>query len=73
MTRSADGYCRLNKTKEFGCPIDRPLLCPNGFCSRTTAECAGEASCPTLNRPFKCADGSCKNNITACRRPLRTY
>jgi len=60
MTRSVDGYCRLNNnTLSYGCPSSKPLMCPNGYCSRTKAECAGEASCTSLSKPFRCADGGC--------------
>jgi len=59
MTRSVDGYCRLNVTESYGCPTNKPLMCSNGYCARTLAECAGESSCHHLSKPFRCTDGVC--------------
>jgi hypothetical protein len=58
MTRCEDGICRVNCPFFNGCPLSKPLHCPNGYCARNLGECAGESSCP-LATPFRCINNKC--------------
>ena len=72
LVRCEDGTCRSNCLHFNGCPLDRPLYCPSGFCARELAECAGESSCP-FNRPIRCRDNLCKTFAFECKRGYKTY
>ena len=60
-----DGICRETCPIYNGCSNDKPLLCSNGFCVKSIAECAGISNCG-LKNPFRCKDGSCKSSIKDC-------
>lgn len=38
-------------------------MCPSGRCATNLGECAGASSCPTLDKPFKCSNGNCVNDV----------
>lgn len=49
--------------------MSAPLLCPQGSCEKYPYECAGGHYCE-LNKPFLCADMSCKVNLRSCPATL---
>ncbi len=73
MTLSVDGICRKEKIFYNGCPNDSPLLCSTGHCVKNLAECVGESSCPTIEAPFRCIDGSCVPLISDCKSSKRNF
>jgi hypothetical protein len=48
------------------------LTCPNGYCARDEAECAGESRCPS-DRPFRCITNECVADRDACKTPMRLH
>ena len=73
QTLCEDGICRSECPKYNGCPNDKPLMCPNGFCVNEISECAGMAGNCGIDTPFRCIDGTCKKEIMNCPRPKRTH
>eukprot|EP01017_Pseudomicrothorax_dubius_P047949 TRINITY_DN8655_c0_g2_i1.p1 TRINITY_DN8655_c0_g2~~TRINITY_DN8655_c0_g2_i1.p1 ORF type:complete len:1322 (-),score=408.20 TRINITY_DN8655_c0_g2_i1:159-4124(-) len=70
--RCEDGVCRVSCLHFDGCPLNRPWHCPNGYCGKSLADCAGgSGDCPQ-NKPFRCADGTCISAMTKCKRSART-
>jgi hypothetical protein len=41
MKRCEDGICRINCPEYDGCPLAKPLKCPNGACVNYFRECSG--------------------------------
>ena len=68
-----DGLCRKECPEFNGCPNEKPLLCSNGHCVTSLAECAGYSSCFSSNSPFRCADGSCAAKLSDCKSILREF
>jgi hypothetical protein len=71
LTRCVDGVCRSTCPSHNGCPLDKPLQCPNGFCAVTIGDCAGESGCP-LRTPIRCVDNTCVESIDVCDTPIRS-
>jgi hypothetical protein len=71
-SRCEDGLCRTTCLAFNGCPLSKPLLCPDGFCAVNLGECSGESSCDN-DKPFRCADGTCAANFLQCSRAIRTF
>lgn len=67
VKRCPDGYCRndCNTVRYSNCPMELPLLCPQGNCRKYLFECAGGHFC-NLNTPFLCPDMSCMVNLRSC-------
>lgn len=66
-TRCPDGYCRRDckAVRYSSCPMDAPLLCPQGKCVKYVYQCSGGHYCD-LSRPFLCPDMSCGVNLGNC-------
>ena len=73
LTLCQDGLCRKECPEYNGCPNEKPLMCSNGHCVSSLAECAGYSSCISSNRPFRCADGNCVEKLSDCRSVLREF
>ena len=72
QARCEDGLCRDSCFAYNGCPLSRPLQCPDGYCGVNIGECSGESSCDN-DKPFRCADGTCAASFLDCSRPIRTF
>lgn len=68
-----DGLCRKECPQFNGCPNEKPLMCSNGHCVTSLAECAGYSSCISSSNPFRCADGSCVEKLSDCKTILREF
>ena len=68
-----DGLCRKECPEFNGCPNEKPLMCSNGHCVSSLAECSGYSSCISSTNPFRCADGSCVKKLSDCKSPLREF
>ena len=68
-----DGLCRDNCSlvDYYGCPNEKPLLCPNGRCVTSKIECVGESSCDSTEKPFRCIDGTCGASLSDCKTAFR--
>lgn len=62
-----DGTCSLSCPSSYGCPADRPILCPNGNCTCSLSDCMG--LCPPGQ--YACYDASCVSDQTLCSIPPR--
>ena len=68
-----DGICRTNCPDYKGCPNEKPLMCSNGYCVSSLAECAGYSACMSIKYPFRCPDGICVEKIGDCKPLFREY
>jgi len=71
-TLCEDGLCRTSCFAYDGCPLSKPLQCPDGYCGVNLGECSGESSCDN-DKPFRCADGTCAASFLDCQRAIRTF
>jgi fibro-slime domain-containing protein len=65
-TLCADGACVAAAslcTPVSGCPLARPLRCPDGSCSNNTYCAVTPAACPT--GAVRCPDGTCRDKCPA--------
>jgi len=60
-----DGICRKKCPDYNGCPLKRPVQCPNGYCAADIGQCAGISDCP-LERPFSCYNRVCVKSFRDC-------
>lgn len=72
LNRCEDGFCRHTCPEFDGCPLSKPLKCPNGLCANFYSECSGSNDCPH-NTPFRCSSGVCAASFSECKRGFRTY
>ncbi len=68
-----DGLCRTTCPKHNGCPASTPLMCSNGHCVNSIAECVGDSSCLSTENSFRCPDGSCTNDMKKCPSTFREF
>lgn len=59
LNRCEDGICRHTCPAFDGCPLTKPLKCPNGYCADSYSECSGVGYCKDHATPFRCSDGIC--------------
>ncbi|MES1911093.1 MAG: hypothetical protein MHM6MM_003580 [Cercozoa sp. M6MM] len=62
----------LGEVQVETCPVDVPIVCPDGSCRATVGECPAnandlcEAIAPCASSEVRCGDGTCRTSVDLC-------